>query len=607
MTAKRWFVILILAILLAAGLLAGVNMIVDPFSVFGDRVYSWYSYGMTKNPKAAKFDYTNNRRGEFDAFIIGPSGASSICPTVLEQYTGLRWYNMFNYGADLDYTQRLIEHVVVTHQPKEIMLVLPIVSARSYARPPRDLNTVQPLVPFWRMQFVFANPEYSWSKLRLLDSRSYVQQGFDVFESDTGIYDKSRRDAEAIGSMEEYLASNSIFVNPWFRVVRLDDIDECVTAVAEIVEFCRQHGTKLTITTTPMLAQNITIYDSDEVLDFYERIAEISDFWEFSVSSVSHDIRYFYDTTHFRNCVGDMMLARMYGDESVYVPDDFGMIVTRENAALAGEIFAKSERIPESAPAHTVDVPVLRYQNIGEGAGDDATVTPQLFEEHMRALSEAGYTAVSVADIRDYVEKGRDLPEKPVVITIDGGYMSAYTEAFPVLREYGFNAALFPIGALFSRDAGAAGTGGAAGASSLRHFGEDEALEMTRSGLITIQSLSYDMYGEGNADNTVRKGVLRMRGEPEEDYLAAFRTDFRLMSDLLRVSAGEDLFAFAYPHGAVSRFSAIILREQGITVTFTMKQGMNTLIKGLPQSLLEMKRFTVTDDMTASDLLENLK
>jgi len=488
--------------------------------------------------------------------------------------------------------------VVKTHRPKEIILCLPVVSARSFARPPQDINTAQPLTPFWRLEFLFANPEYSQEKIRVLGLRSYMQQGFDVFDAETGTYNKTRRDAESIGSLEDYFVNNQSLENPWFRKVRLDDIDDCVEAVAEIAEMCRQYGTKLTIITMPMMAQNIAAYDSEEVLQFFERIAEISDFWEFSASSVSHDVRYFYDATHFRNSVGDMMLARMYGDESVYVPDDFGIFVTRENAAAAGDIFARADEIPASAPAHTKEVPILLYHHIGEGGEASTTVSPGVFQEHMRALSDAGYTAVSLTDILNYVNRGWELPEKPVLITIDGGYKSAYTEAFPVLQSYGFKAVLFATGSLFGKGAeNAAGSG-------LAHFGEAEALEMTRSGLITIQSRSFDMFGAGNEENTERRGVLRMSEEPEEDYLAALRADFALMSDLLRVSAGEDnLYAFAYPYGDASRFSAIALIEQGVRVTFTMRPGASTLIKGLPQSLLGLKRFTVTGDMSGGDLL----
>ena len=597
MTAKRWFVMLGCIMFAIVAYITVLNMLVDPFSVFGDKRYSWYSYGMTNNPKAAKFDYIDNRLSEYDAFIIGPSGASGISPDVMSEYTGLRWYNMFNYGADIRYTKRLAEYLVKTHRPEQMLLVLPAVSARIYAEPAGDVAFAQPLRTFWRVPFILADPKFAMRKLENLEKISYIQQPFDVFIAETGVYNKTRRDAEAIGSMEDYLVAYPEFAKPWFAKVRLENIDECAAAVADIADVCRLYGTKLTIVTSPILAENAIVYDANEVRQFCDRIAEISEFWDFSVSSVSCDPRYFYDVTHFRNSVGDMMLARMFGDESVYIPEDFGIWITRGNTADAAASFAEIPQTPVYGSAHTKDVPILLYQHIGDGSGEIPTVTPSRFEEQMKALYDAGYTAVSLGDICDYVSKGRDLPENPVVITFDGGYMSTYTDAFPILQRFGFKAVIFTVGASFGNEAYKDAEG-----YTRSFFGEDEALEMIRSDLISIQSHSFDTHLRGDADMPLRNGILRINGETEEDYIEAFKNDFVRMSTLLRERLGEDLFAFSYPYGAYDVFSSILLRNMGVTVTFTMEPGVNTLLKGLPQSLLELKRFSVTDDMTGDDV-----
>ena len=74
----------------------------------------------------------------------------------------------------------------------------------------------------------------------------------------------------------------------------------------------------------------------DQVADFYTRLAQVTPYWDFSYSSVSFEPRYFYDETHFRNCVGEMALARMFGDSSVYVPEDFGEYVSQSRRRAGG-------------------------------------------------------------------------------------------------------------------------------------------------------------------------------------------------------------------------------------------------------------------------------
>lgn len=65
------------------------------------------------------------------------------------------------------------------------------------------------------------------------------------------------------------------------------------------------------------------------------------------------------------------------------------------------------------------------------------------FASQMKYLHEAGYTTL---DFDDYVaircgESPR--PEKPVIITLDDGYLSSYRYAFPVLKQYGQKATVF--------------------------------------------------------------------------------------------------------------------------------------------------------------------
>jgi hypothetical protein len=95
-------------------------------------------------------------------------------------------------------------------------------------------------------------------------------------------------------------------------------------------------------------------------------------------------------------------------------------------------------------------------------------------------------------------------------------------------------------------------------------------------------------------------------GEPEESYIAAFRGDFGLEAELLNKnvseSFGHKLSAFAYPFGLSDGLSAVLLNELGIKATFTTQHGQETVVKGLPASLLGLKRIAAGEDMTGEDI-----
>ncbi|HWE09955.1 MAG TPA: polysaccharide deacetylase family protein [Solirubrobacteraceae bacterium] len=100
--------------------------------------------------------------------------------------------------------------------------------------------------------------------------------------------------------------------------------------------------------------------------------------------------------------------------------------------------------VPTGHPG-TATVPVLMYHVIAPpppGAPFPGLyVTPAEFQAQMQALKAAGWTAVTLDQMRTYWSNGAKLPPgKPIVLTFDNGYHSQYTQALPVLRRLGWPA-----------------------------------------------------------------------------------------------------------------------------------------------------------------------
>ncbi|MFQ9410017.1 MAG: polysaccharide deacetylase family protein [Evtepia gabavorous] len=86
------------------------------------------------------------------------------------------------------------------------------------------------------------------------------------------------------------------------------------------------------------------------------------------------------------------------------------------------------------------------YHHIDQEGNDSTAMTPALFEAQIAALAQAGYTAASPDDLAAYVNQGKALPDKPIVITFDDGYLSNYEYAWPILEKYGMVATIFMVG-----------------------------------------------------------------------------------------------------------------------------------------------------------------
>jgi peptidoglycan/xylan/chitin deacetylase (PgdA/CDA1 family) len=379
----------------------------------------------------------------------------------------------------------------------------------------------------------------------------------------------------------------------------MDKTEACMESLTAIRDMCQAAGVNLVVVTAPVYIEYFSDFDQAEVEQFYTALAEVTPFWDFSVSSVSYEPRYFYDETHFRNDVGRMALARMFGDEEVYVPEDFGVYVTQDN--VAEQLASYWAGNPLTEAEYTANVPILMYHHLAETGDDSMRISVDLFEEQIRALWEAGYTAISFEELQAYVMEGAPLPDKPVCITFDDGYLSNYELAFPILQQYNMKATIFAIGVSVGKEQYKD-----TDYEMTPHFSWEQAREMVDSGLISIQSHTWDMHQWAPFEDgdSPRENMLRMEGEGETEYIQVLTQDCETVAEQFSAHLGYVPTVLAYPGGYYDTLSQAVLNRNGYAVTLSTRHGSNVVIQGLPQSLYAMKRFTMNDAVTVETLLD---
>ena len=87
---------------------------------------------------------------------------------------------------------------------------------------------------------------------------------------------------------------------------------------------------------------------------------------------------------------------------------------------------------------------VLCYHIVESPQDPRMEVSRETFRQQMRYLAMTGYTVIPLRDLYDYVTgKRSSLPKNAVVVTIDDGWRSTYTEVFPEMKRYGFPFTVF--------------------------------------------------------------------------------------------------------------------------------------------------------------------
>lgn len=248
---------------------------------------------------------------------------------------------------------------------------------------------------------------------------------------------------------------------------------------------------------------------------------------------------------------------------------------------------------------NSVRVPILMYHHFGDEEASSVVISADMFDSHMLALTGAGYTTVSFREICDYVNYGTRLPEKPILITIDDGYESVYDYAYPVLLKHNMKATVFVVGVFQGKTT----YKDTSHLLTPAHFSDAQAREMSDSGLISIQSHSYNMHDIEQFEQNYRKGAMRMRGETRIDYEEAFKADFALSSAQIENATGLAPFVYSYPYGRHTNRSESLLRGIGVESTVIIVPGINTIVRETPESLYKLRRLTVHGDMTPEQLL----
>ena len=255
----------------------------------------------------------------------------------------------------------------------------------------------------------------------------------------------------------------------------------------------------------------------------------------------------------------------------------------------------------DTASAHKssekgVLLPVVMYHSVCNKPPSEYTVTPQQLESDLIWLKSNGFTAVSAQQIIGYTRCRAELPEKPVLITFDDGFYNNLSLALPLLEKYDMCAVVSIVGR-YTDDYAAADPH----ADSYSYLTWEDISELAASQRIEIGSHTYDMHSNKNG----RQGCAKLPEETSEEYISKLAADIGLLKTELSQNCGIVPAVFAYPFGALSRESLPVLRESGILMTLTCREGINTITRD-PNCLYGIFRYNRSGLLTTEEYMTML-
>ena len=203
-------------------------------------------------------------------------------------------------------------------------------------------------------------------------------------------------------------------------------------------------------------------------------------------------------------------------------------------------------KIEAEAPVKSIDeiasgskILVLNYHQIG-GNFTPLCVPTHFFDEQMAYLKDNGYVTITPEELYEGIAGNLVLPERPVMITFDDGYVDNYTNAMPVLKKYGMRATIFVVPGFTDVQP--------------NYLTWEQLKEMEKNGF-SVQS------------HTLNHRALE---ELPDDEIRAELLNSKL---LIEKNLGHPVDFLAYPTGTYNLHIAGIAKDVGYKAAFTIRYG----------------------------------
>lgn len=191
-------------------------------------------------------------------------------------------------------------------------------------------------------------------------------------------------------------------------------------------------------------------------------------------------------------------------------------------------------------------VPILCYHQIRNWkAGDgpmtkDYTVETQNFKDQMKMLADSGYHTILPDQLYAYLNEGKALPKKPIMLTFDDTVRDQFTTVNPTLKKLGFKAVYFIMTVSIGKQG-----------KFVNYMSADEIKKLSDEGN-TIGSHTYD-----------HKNFKKYTGKDWEEQLDK-------PTKKLEEITGKKIEYFAYPFGLWNKEGFPELKKRGFKMAFAL-------------------------------------
>ena len=349
MKSTKWIKIFFGLSLFVVLFVGGVNYIVDPQGFNNKLLINKINAKKYSNTSmTTRFKTKILENGGFDVIMLGTSRIGVMNPKVLNKYLNSNTFNLEYPGSNTVIQNKLFKYANHFNNIKYLVYGIDFMSFNENRIIKNDFtefydleNKVDNFEKISNYDLYFNTETFVKSGKLVINNILNKQKSEPIYLSENGMRDYRnfiednengvlKLDEEINNSIKSYFrVNNGIYKNYKFSY-------EYLEYFKDIIEFCNKNNIKVFVYIPPMFSEHFDAINAggyfDEFELFKKELVKITDFIDFTGhNTISKNKNNYWDSSHLRVETTEVIMAKIFNDKSVEVPEDFGVLVTKDN------------------------------------------------------------------------------------------------------------------------------------------------------------------------------------------------------------------------------------------------------------------------------------
>lgn len=328
MKGKKFISIWMISVIVILGISILINVIIDPYGILKDD-FSNQKVGLNLNYIKVKHILNNKKR--YDSFIFGSSRVDRLNPKFIKN---ANYYNMtISQGLPKEYFEIIELFKKENINIKNIIIGIDDFdfSLRSDSHNGTLSNSSYLYIKKNKLKMLskyFIRNPFNEANRKQLKGKKKLE--FNIYNY--GNVEEIEKDIWIKENIENHL-KDSKFLKPTV-FGDYDNIAYGVKYYKKIAELCKLNNINLILFFQPhnkISAMNLTETQKKEIKRKLSEFAYVYDFYY--PNSITNNNYYWYETSHYRPMVADMILKYIFKDDyskEIKVPADFGRLIKKK-------------------------------------------------------------------------------------------------------------------------------------------------------------------------------------------------------------------------------------------------------------------------------------